>query len=176
MAAWASTQNRVVPYVIEMDEDGIVHRLGPATAVTVENENVTKGFILRQIVNLRSVTADAHVQDNRVNDLYKTMLTGSPALAKVTQHFQQEGNSPFERAVYELVDVKVDSVLMLSEKSIEIEWVEISRDKTGNELAEKKYKAVVEIEHKPGETQEELLRNPLGIYIKNIHWSEKAVN
>jgi type IV secretion system protein VirB5 len=67
----------------------------------------------------------------------------------------------------------VSSVLPLSEESWQVEWVEIIRARSGQENGRNRMKAVVTIEITPPKNKEMILKNPLGVYLKDISWTRQ---
>ena len=95
--------------------------------------------------------------------------TRGPAVAFLNDHFTS--SNPFETAKRQRVEVEVRSILQLSEKTWQIQWLETPRSLDGRQRASQAWQAVFSVELDPPETTEAILTNPLGLYITEIHWT-----
>src|ERR1700691_2220701 len=79
---------------------------------------------------------------------------------------------PQTRPTTETVSVEVRSVLPTSDRTFEVEWVEITRDLYGAVKGQDHWKAAFSIAvNSP--TDERMARiNPLGIYVTNASWGK----
>ena len=80
-------------------------------------------------------------------------------------------NQPFVRAQKETVSVEVRSVLPTSERTIEIEWVETTRDLYGAVKSTDHWKGLFTIAINPPSDERTARLNPLGIYVVSANWS-----
>ena len=65
-----------------------------------------------------------------IDRVYSHIANNSPAMSFISDYYRT--NQPFVRAQKETVSVEVRSVLPTSERTIEIEWVETTRDLYGS--------------------------------------------
>lgn len=174
-AMYQSTQSNTYVYTMKMDGEGTPISIDAITASPVEDELVIKAQLARMVKYWRSVTADGKIQKERLTDLYKLVPASAPASKKLNEYFQTEGNNPLQRMSSELVSINIISVLTVSVESMEIEWWENVRDHAGDPLSRTKYEALIKYEIVPPSTKADVYKNPLGIRIIDITWSEKNI-
>ncbi|NQY74395.1 MAG: type IV secretion system protein, partial [Candidatus Margulisbacteria bacterium] len=134
---------------------------------------VIKAQLAYWITRFRSVILDATAQKQAVNQVYRFLAQGDPATSTVSEYFQSQGN-PFKRAKTEIVSVDISSVLPISDKSWQIEWTETIRNRQGAKKGKPiRMKAAIEILIVPPDREQNILINPLGLYIKQIHWTKQ---
>jgi type IV secretion system protein VirB5 len=167
------TQHKVIPYVVEVD------RLGRSAAVHYANHlqpadpRVIRALLARFIKDWRGVRVDAGAQKQAVLDLYALLSKSDPAATAISQYFQTDGNSPFERAKDETVAAEVVSVMSLTDQSWEIEWIEITRSRKGEVIGRQRWKAVTGIAINPPTDEATLLRNHIGMYVRELSWTKE---
>jgi type IV secretion system protein VirB5 len=165
--AWLATRSRVMPYVVEVDRHGQAVALGPAKPLEEADERFLRFILSLYIHDLRSLLADGEAQKELIDRAYDH--TAGAASDFLNRHFQE--HNPFERATKERIAVQVRSILPLSKKSWQVQWVETARHFDGRPLASTSWQAVLTIEMDPPTSTETLLRNPLGLYVTEIHWT-----
>lgn len=169
---YIGSQNKMVPYVVEVDKLGKTVAVAPATQATKNDSRVVKAYLADFIVNFRSVIVDAAVQRQVINKTYSLLSNSSPATQSINQYFQ-DGNSPLQRAATETVTVEITSVLPISDKTWQVEWKETERSRRGLIKAQKRFKAAITVKFMPPTKEIEILRNPIGLYVEEISWSEQ---
>lgn len=170
-AVYIGSQSKIIPYVVQVDNLGSAIAIRAADKMQPVDERVLKATLARCVAQLRTVSVDATVQKQEILELYAYLKSGEPAMVAINEWFRQ--NSPFKRAQEETVSVEVSSVLPLSEESWQVEWVEILRARSGQETGRNRMKAVVTIEISPPKNKEMILKNPLGVYLKDISWTRQ---
>jgi len=167
-----STQQKVVPYTVEVDRLGKVMAVGRADRAEAVPPRVTQAEIARSIIDWRTVTADFGLQEKMIQRL-SAHITGA-AKGKLKAWYEE--NSPYERAKDILVEVRVDGVpLPVSNESWRVEWTEIVRNHSGVAMSSTAYEATIKISIKPPITEKRILLNPLGVYIADLSWA-KLIN
>jgi type IV secretory pathway TrbF-like protein len=168
------SQPKTIPYVVQVDKLGEVAYSGRLTPATADN-NVVRASIAGFISNLRLVTPDSALQAEAINRVYAYLSKGDPALTKVNQWYGgTKESSPYARAVDELVSVDIDSVLPQTANSWQVDWTETTRDRKGEKASQMKMRALLTIVTVPPTTatsENQLRRNPLGIYVQDVNWS-----
>jgi type IV secretion system protein TrbF len=169
------SQPKAIPYVVEVNKLGEIAysgRLEPARA----DSNVIKASIASFISDLRLVTPDAGLQAEAVNRVYAYISKGDPALGRVNSFYgATKEASPYVRAVDEIVSVAIDDVLATSQTSWQVDWTETTRDRKGEKAVTAKWRGLVTIVLVPpsSSTPEiQLRRNPLGVYVQDVTWSQ----
>ncbi len=162
---YIGSQSKLVPYVMREDESGRITSVGFPDKKMVD-ERVVRANLSEWVVWHRSVVADPNVQRLYVEKAYAFLLQGSPAKASLDQWYM-DGHDPFVRMQTGMVNVQVQSVLVLSEKTYQIEWTETSISKNGQPVALAKFRALVTIETREVDSVT-VLKNPLGIFLHTI--------
>ncbi len=167
------TQSKVVPYVIEVDKaNGLMRGAGYATPLKSLPKSVVQGSINSFIKNWRTVTADISLQKSLLQQA-SFQVAGS---AKGTLGEWYSKNNPYERGKKDLVTVQFSGVpLVISGNTWQVEWTEIVRTHAGITQSETSYQASVQIQVRSPETEEEILRNPSGVYATALSWTKKVI-
>lgn len=162
---YIGSQSKLVPYVMKEDEAGRITSVGFPDQKMID-ERVVRANLSEWIVWHRSVVADPNVQRLYAEKAYAFLLQGSPAKASLDQWYL-DGHDPFVRMQTGMVNVQVQSVLGLSDKTYQIEWTETSVSRNGQPVGQAKYRALVTIETREVDSAT-ILKNPLGIFFQTI--------
>ncbi|NQY75139.1 MAG: conjugal transfer protein [Candidatus Margulisbacteria bacterium] len=165
------TQAKLKPYIVEVDKLGNAVATQYAEHISTTDDRIIKALLARFIVNIRSVMVDATAQKRSILSAYGFLSSRDPAIQMVNEYFKKK--SPFQRAKEEIVAVEISSVLPISKKTWQIEWVEIIRSRGGIEIQKKRMKAAASIKIFPPEDERMVLKNPIGLYIENLNWSQQ---
>ena len=166
---WLSVHSRVVPFIAVIDGLGRPIASGTGDQTTTADERLKKALLLQWVEQLRSVTTDGVAQRKTIDRVYSHIGNNSPAMSFVSEYYR--ANQPFVRAQKETVSVEVRSVLPTSERTIEIEWVETTRDLYGAIKSTDHWKGLFTIAINPPSDERTARVNPLGIYIVSANWS-----
>ena len=166
---WLSMHSRVVPFIAVIDGLGRPIASGPGDQITTADERLKKAVLLQWVEQLRSVTTDGVAQRKTIDRVYSHIANNSPAMAFVSDYYR--ANQPFVRAQTETVSVEVRSVLPTTERTIEIEWVETTRDLYGTVKSTDHWKGTFTIAVNPPSDERTARINPLGIYVVSANWS-----
>lgn len=167
---YLGAQPKAVPHIVEIDRLGVPAYRGPVgqTARDFRPGEASIRYHLRRFIDdTRTVSSDVAVLKQNWLDAY-TVVTANAANQLST--YAQKA-SPFERSQLERVSVEVTSMVPLSKNTWQIDWREVTWDKTGNQTASAVWRASVRIQIKLPETEEALAANPIGLYIDEFHWS-----
>jgi type IV secretion system protein VirB5 len=124
---------------------------------------------------VRTVTPDIALEKHNIFQAYAYVKDADPAKATLNEWFNgTPGTDPISRSSKELVDVDVGSILKLSDTSWQVDWVETSRMPDGTVFSTKRLRAVINlyVDDKGSLPEQTIRLNPLGLYIKNFHWTE----
>jgi len=162
-------QNKVVPYVVEVDRAGRVS--GGLMAKKLETTKEIIQYSLAQFISAwRTVTADIALQEKYV---HQSSFMSIGAAKKILGKWYSV-NNPYITSEKKLVEVRIQALpLYVSGETWLIEWLEIERSHKGVERSRKTFQANLLIKRKVPETQQEIIRNANGIYISEISYSEK---
>lgn len=169
------SQSKFIPYVVEVDKLGRSAGVGIARQVSPASEKSIKAQLSDFVIYVRSVTTDARVQKQWLLKAYSMMGRNDPSAIYVKEYFGAGTGprSPFVRAQTETVEVNVSTILSLSGESWEVEWTETVRDNEGAIIDTVLMRGLFQIYIAVPETEQDILNNPSGVFVKSISWSEK---
>jgi type IV secretion system protein TrbF len=172
------SQSKFVPYLIKVDKLGQTVAVGPVEALTADSQTlVIRAKLASLITDARMVTPDATVQSDAIYRVYASLTQNDPAMAKMNQWYNAtEQSQPFVRAQKETVSVQIDSALPLSDETWQVDWTETTHDRQGYDIKPpEKWRAIITVYLVPPTnetTEEQLFKNPLGLYVKDFSWSK----
>ena len=91
----------------------------------------------------------------------------------MNEHFSSKEWDPFNRAKDYTVSVELSLILPLSNNSYRVEWTEIERDRSGQVLNRPEYQANLTLRQSEQLSGQEMIENPLGLYVTELHWSKR---
>ena len=170
------SQSKFIPYVIEVDKIGETLAAGPVTASSNVDQRVIHASVAEFITDARMVTPDVALQRKSVFRIYAKLSPNHPATAKMNEWLNGTAEaSPFKRAEREMVNIEIKAVLPQTPHTWEVDWVETVRDRQGVMKGKPvKMRALINIyiaEATTRTTEEQIRRNPLGIYVRDFSWS-----
>ncbi|MEN2990964.1 conjugal transfer protein TrbF [Tistrella sp. BH-R2-4] len=165
---WQSTTGSVVPWVVEVDNLGEAHAVGPAAADFEPSDPQIAFHLARFIEQVRAIPADAIiVRQNWLRAYEFTTDRGALALNDYAR-----ANDPFTKVVRQQIAVEVSSVIRASPNSFRVAWTERHYE-NGQLSATERWTAILTIVIQPPRDAERLRANPLGIYVNAINWSRE---
>lgn len=161
--AAVASQNRVVPYIVQVDEHGYEIAVKPAEELPQIDERIIIARVGTFVERLRTVVSDSDAQKNYMRWVYASIPEGSQALAATNAFYKD--NDPFkEAAALRTKMVEVLSVLPISKDTWRAQWREtISQNGTPQESSE--WSGLFTVGMSPVKEMRSVIRNPLGIYI-----------
>ena len=163
---YIGSKSKLVPIVVGVND------LGQMTTVGIPGERpiddkVINATLADWMIWHRSVVSDVAVEESYVSRVYAYLNDGSPARASIDEWYKKEGNNPYERMKNMTVTVEIKSVLLMSAKTYQIDWKEITKNKGGQMTNVAHFRSIITIENY-GVNPKSALLNPLGMYIQNI--------
>lgn len=163
-------QNKLVPYVINVDNAGRIRAVQRADAATAIPQRVIQAELANIITNWRTVTADIQLQSSMLRKL-AAYLSGSGATV-VREWFAT--NDPYTRGKEALVSVEVRGLpLPVSPTTWRVEWLETTRTHEGATQSVAHYVATMTIQLVQPTTDAQIAVNPGGIKITEIAFSKQ---
>ncbi len=165
---WQATRGTVVPWVVQVDKLGQTQAVAPATNGYRPNDAQIAYQLSEFIGNVRAISNDpVVVRGNWLKAYDFTTDKGAQALNGYAQ-----ANDPFAKVGTTQVAVEVLSVIRASADSFRLTWVE--RAYTNGQLTTtQRWSAIVSLVIDPPHDPERLRKNPLGIYVSGINWSQE---
>lgn len=167
---YLGSQNKLVPYVVQVDKLGRTVASGVANKVDLKDANVIKSDLEGFIINWRSVWGDPKAQRKFIFDTYKYIKGNSLAFTLISKEYKK--NEPFQRLQSERVSVQVNSVLQIADNNWQLDWTEIRTDKQGKDLSTDNYRGLFIVEQIAPTTEKAIRDNPLGNFITEINYSK----
>ncbi|NLO16673.1 MAG: conjugal transfer protein TrbF [Arcobacter butzleri] len=168
---YMGTQNKLVPYVIEVDKLSNIQRVGMVQQnINVQNPNVIKYSLNSFIYNWRTIWGDPQTQRKFIFDGYSYLRAQTKAYNYVNEYFQK--NNPYEKSKKENIRVKITSIVPQSTDTWQVEWMETISDVSENIISEDIYKGFFTVEQILPSSEEEILKNPLGVFITDINYTK----
>ena len=164
--AWRSGQSLVTPYVVEVDHLGQVRAVGEAATPYQPTDAQIAYHLARFITDVRSLSIDPVVVRQNWLDAYGYTTDRGAA----TLNDYARAHDPFAHVGQDSVSVEVESVVRVSDASFQVRWVE-QHYTDGALSATERWTAVLSLIVQPPRTEQQLRRNPLGIYITGLSWS-----
>jgi len=164
---WLSAQNRVVPYVVEVDKSGEPKALGRPEQAYSPSDAQTAWFLAHFITNIRSLSIDPVLV--RRNWLEAYDFATDHAAQFLTAQAQQ--HDPFAGVGERSVTVQVTSVVRASKTSFQVKWIEQTFERgvlTGTDH----WTAILGIVERTPQREDVLRKNPLGLYVDELAWSK----
>lgn len=168
---WVAAQPRLQPYVVAVDRLGAPVPIAPAEQAIQGDRRIVRAELARWITNIRSVSPDAAAERTAVTAAYALLNRRSAAFETVNEFMR--ANNPFERARRETVSVEIVSVLPLTGETWRVEWREIVRARDGSVTSTQPWQAALTLTTSPPRDEQTVLRNPLGLYVTALSWSQR---
>ncbi len=163
---WLASQVRVTPYVVEVDQQGQVRAVGPATVVYNPTDAQISWFLARFITNIRSLSIDPVLVRQNWLEAYD-FATDRAALFLNTQ---AQANDPFAGVGDRSVTVSITSVVRASPTSFQVKWIEQTYAR-GTLASTAHWTAILSVQQKSPKREDVLRKNPLGLYVTDLAWS-----
>ncbi len=159
--------SHIVPYVVEVDRVGDARSVAPALADYRPTDPQIAWHLARFIENVRSRPADPVVLRQNLKAAYDfTTEQGAAALNDYAR-----GADPFATLAGSQVSVDIKSVVRASADSFRVAWSERKYDH-GQLSATTHWSAILTVVVRTPDDAATLSRNPLGLYVHAISWSQ----
>jgi type IV secretion system protein VirB5 len=157
----------VTPYIVEIDGEGAVRNIGPASEAYKPSDAVIAYALANFIRDVRSVSIDPVIV--RANWL-KAYDYATDRGAMALNDYARE-NDPFADIGRRSVTVEIASVVRASADSFELRWTEKTYESGAFARADR-YTAHLTIVLSPPRTASALSKNPLGLFVHAVNWSK----
>lgn len=165
---WQAGRSTITPYVVEVDTFGEARRVGPATEAYSPTDAQIAWHLARFIENVRSLSIDPIVV--RQNWLSAYDYATSEAANTLNEYARD--TDPFASVGERSITVEITSVIRSSPDSFDVRWRE-EEFVNGTLAATSRHRAVLTVIIKQPRTDEELRKNPLGIFVHALNWSRE---
>ena len=161
-------QSRVVPYIVEVSASGGVVGVAPA-AIKYEPTDAQIRYFLANFVELiGTIPIDPVVAKKNWLMAYGYVTENGARLLNT----YATNADPFGRIGKQRVEILVRNALRESDRSFQLTWNETVFDPTGAIVSRRERTGLFSVVVLQPRTEEQILKNPLGIYIDNFSISE----
>ncbi|MBX7135089.1 MAG: hypothetical protein K1X67_20680 [Fimbriimonadaceae bacterium] len=165
-----SMRSKVVPFVVAVDSLDRVVASGTADQVSAADDRLKRAALVQWVSDWRVVTTDGVAQRKAIDRVYSMIGRGTPAQVQVSEYYRND--PPYKRAQTQMVSVDVNAVYSSSDKTWELEWVEVARGLTGDVQSEQRWKGSFTVAVNPPSDERLARVNPLGLYVTSLSWSK----
>lgn len=176
---YVASQSKFIPYIIEVDRLGQIAAIGRAERAATFDSRLIHAAVASFVQDARSVSFDRYQQNNAVWRVYSMLRSGDPATSKMTIYMKDPDTSPTTRAGTVSVGVEIRSVLQQTPETWEVTWVEKTWDKNGTGIGQTTMRGLITVYISPpttSTTEEEIRRNPIGVYVRDYNWTRVTVD
>lgn len=167
---YSTTQNKLIPYVIEVDKLGNTSKVGVVQNIDLKNPNVIKYSLNTFIYSWRSVWGDVEIQRKFIFDAYAYLEPNSKAFNFINEEYREK--NPFKQVNKENVRVKVKSIVPQNADTWQVEWEEETRNLKEEIISQITYRGFFQVKQIVPTTEEQILKNPLGIFIFDLNYAK----
>jgi len=153
-----ATQNKLVPYVVQVDKLGSAVPVARADQMGKTDERVVKALLARFISDARGVVSDGIAQRQMIDRTYAMLSNGTRALSIVNEFYK--GDPPYSRAATSGVTTEISSVIPVTEKTWQVEWEETTRSTSGAIINKLRWKANLTLAFNPPTNERQIRVNP----------------
>jgi type IV secretion system protein VirB5 len=165
---WQSMQSRVTSFVVAVDKLGEAMAVAPADRNYQPTDPQIAWFLGRFITDVRSVSLDPVLMRRNWLSAYDFV---TPRGARFLGEYARSAN-PFGSVGTRTVSVQVTSIVRASDRSFQVKWTETEYDR-GSLVGTSRWTAILSIVVRPPSSAETLRKNPLGLYVDAIDWSQE---
>lgn len=165
---WQSMQSRVLPYVVEVDRLGEAVAVAPADAAYRPTDPQIAWHLGQFIRDVRSISLDPVLMRGNWLSAYDFVTDRG---ARYLGAYARAAN-PFGEVGARTVSVQVTSVVRASDRSFQVKWTETAYER-GTLAGTSRWTAILSVVVKPPASAETLRKNPLGLYVDAIDWSQE---
>ncbi|MDA5193714.1 conjugal transfer protein TrbF [Govanella unica] len=167
---WQTGRSSITPYIVELDGSGDIRAVAPATAAYNPTDAQIAFHLARFIENIRSLSTDPVIV--RRSWLAAYDYAAAKASNRLNEYARE--HDPFRQVGKRSITAEVTSVVRSSDDSFDIRWREESFE-NGLRTSSRRYRAVLSIVISPPRDEQALRKNPLGIYVHALDWSEDHI-
>ena len=169
-----ANQSTYIPYVVEIDKLGQAVAVKRADRAVNVDERVVRASLAAFVHDVRMVSFDRIAQNDAIWRVYAMLQSGDPATTKITEYMSDPATGPAKRAEELSVGVEIQSVLRQTAETWEIDWIERVWNRQGVREGQHRMRGLLTVYIVPPTsttTEEDIRKNPLGIFVRDFTWS-----
>lgn len=168
--AIVAAQQKNTVYVAEIGQQGRVINVAPLSLPYNPDQAQVEYFLGQFVQLVRALPLDPVVAKQNWLKAYAFL---SPRGTAVFNQLMRNDN-PLQALGKQTVTVQISAMNALSNTSYDIDWSETVVGANGQTLSKTNYAGVFTVSVTTPKTQAQILTNPLGIMIDNVHWSRQT--
>lgn len=162
-------QVKLVPYIVQVDKMGYAIAVEAAPKTTPFETKVIISRLGGFIRDMRTIILDHNAQRRLITGIYTMIPSGSSSYMKINDYFRQ--NNPLQAAAKgQTQEVEIRSILHLDGNTWAVDWIEKLFEK-GVLVRTQAWQGFISIALNPTRTLDNIIENPLGIYILDFNFS-----
>lgn len=169
-----ATLPKTNPMIIYVSDWGEAKYMGDASKMSYTGMKIPEVAVEYQtrkfVNNIFSLSTDGIIVKKGLTDCYASVT--AECAEKLTALLKED--DPRKKVGQVVQTVDIESVIKLSNKSYQLDFVVTEQDRAGKVKGRKRMRGVIEIEFLTP-AQEDLTLNPLGIYISNFDFTAVSV-
>jgi type IV secretion system protein TrbF len=166
-----SLQHKVVPYAVEFNGHGEAVRITRADEMAQPNDKQIRAGIGTWLVGARTVYVDRRAQENLFKTTYAMTLPSSAAYKSLYDY--HTANNPYEVSEKMTIEVVVNSVHSISDKTWMVEWTETRKERSGAVLDSRIWQGSVTVALVPPTEESQIMVNPIGLFVEQFSWGAR---
>jgi type IV secretion system protein TrbF len=165
---WQSMQSRITPYVVAVDRLGQALAVAPADRDYEPTDPEIAWFLARFVTDVRSISLDPVLMRQNWLSAYDFATDRG---ARFLSNYARQAD-PFGEIGTRTVSIQVTSVVRATERSFQVKWIESAYER-GNLAGTAHWTAILSMVRRPPASADVLRKNPLGLYVDAIDWSQE---
>jgi type IV secretory pathway TrbF-like protein len=163
---------RVTPYVVEVDKLGLARALGPVEPLRRTDARLVVAQIAEFVRDVRTVVPSEAAESDVMARAYAFVDQGGAMF--LNAYFTDPKNNPRVLARTITRTAQVTAVLPTGDgwEGWRVQWVETEYPVDGAPPVVHPWEAYVRVRLSPPVTTETIERNPLGVYVTSISWTQ----
>lgn len=168
---WLAGQHKVVPYAVEFNEHGEAMRVTRADEMVQPDERHIRAALGTWLAGSRTVYVDRRAQENLFKKVYAMTLPNSSAYKALFDY--HTANNPYEVSEKTTIEVSVNTVRPISDKTWLIEWTETRRERSGSVLDSRIWQGTFTVAIVPPTEESQIMANSIGMFVEQFSWGPR---
>ncbi len=169
--AYQTSQQKIVPYAVEFNEHSEPVRVTRADVMQQPNSDQIRAALRNWLIGARTVYIDRRAQKSLMDSTYAATMPGSIALSSLTDFHLT--NNPYVLSETKTVEIAVNNVRSISDKTWLIEWTETTKEVSGRTIDARRWQGSFTVEIVPPTTEAQVFINPTGMLVSAYSWGER---
>jgi type IV secretion system protein VirB5 len=165
------TQQKIVPYAVEFNEHAEAVRITRADEMAQPNQDQIRAGLRNWLIGSRTVYVDRRAHENLFKMVYAMTLPASSAYKALYDYHTI--NNPYEVSEKNTIEVVINYVQPISEKTFMIEWTETRRERSGSVLDSRVWQASATVAIVPPTEESQIMVNPIGLFVEQFSWGPR---